>query len=101
MLFQTIALSVITLLLFLLLLSRNPGRIKALLGALTAAAAVVSLVLFLLMRHAAGGAEAGKELFQLYVPCGLYLLLGLWGLISMVLNLWKLKKSAEQEPGRK
>ena len=42
MLFETIALSVITVLLLLLMLTRKPGHIKLLLGVLTAAAAVCS-----------------------------------------------------------
>lgn len=93
MLFRTIALSVITLLLFLLLLSRETGRIKALLGFFTAISAAVSLVLFLLMQHASGGPDDGRELFQLYIPCGIYLLFGFWGLLAASFSLRRLKNA--------
>ncbi len=85
MVFQTIAMSVITLLLFLLMLTRPAGRIKLLLGALTTVCAVVSLALFLMMQRAAGNPDAGKEVLQLYLPCGVYLVLALWGLVTAVL----------------
>ncbi len=45
MLFQVIAMSVITLLLFFLLLTRKPGRINLLLGACTTVCGIASMVL--------------------------------------------------------
>ena len=80
--FEAIALSVITLLLFLLMLSRKAGRIQLLLGILTAISSIVSMVLFLLMQKAAGNPDQGKELFQLYIPCGAYLVVALVGLLT-------------------
>ena len=82
MVFETVALSVITLLLLILMLSRKGGAIKLLLGILTAAAAIASLVFFILMQRAAGNPDAGKELLQLYVPCGAYAVIALWGLLT-------------------
>ena len=85
MVFETIALSVITLLLLILLLSRKGGgTVKLLLGVLTAAAAIASMVFFILMQRAAGNPDAGKELFQMYVPCGIYVVVALWGLLTAV-----------------
>ena len=81
MVFETVALSVIALLLFILLLSRKHGTIKLLLGLLTAAAAIASMVFFILMQRAAGNPDAGKEMMQLYVPCGIYLSIALWGIL--------------------
>lgn len=84
MVFETVALSVITLLLLILMLSRKGGTIKLLLGVLTAAAAIASMVFFILMQRAAGNPDAGKELFQMYVPCGIYVVVALWGLLTAV-----------------
>ena len=96
MVFQTIALSVITLLLFLLMLTRPAGRIKLLLGALTAVCAVVSMALFLMMQRAAGNPDDGKELLQLYIPCAVYLVLAVWGLITAALCRKKLRRRGEE-----
>ena len=61
MLFETIALSVITVLLLLLMLTRKPGHIKLLLGVLTAAAAVASMVFFILMQRANGELQLNPQ----------------------------------------
>lgn len=102
MLFETIALSVITLLLFCLLLTRKPGKLQLILGALTAVSAVVSLVLFVLMQRASGNPDAGGEFFQLYLPCGLYGALGLWGAGAAFLSWKKLQRDkAAKEAARR
>ena len=46
MVFETIALSIIALRLFILLLSRKTGTVKLLLGLLTAAASIAAMVCF-------------------------------------------------------
>ena len=81
MIFETVALSVIALLLFILLLSRKSGTLKLLLGLLTAAASIAAMVFFTMMQHEAGNPDAGKELMQLYIPCGIYLLVALWSFL--------------------
>ena len=91
MLFETIALSVITVLLLLLMLTRKPGHIKLLLGVLTAAAAVASMVFFILMQRANGNPDAGQELTQLYAPCGIYVLVALFSLAVAALSRRKLR----------
>ena len=103
MLFETIALSVITLLLFCLLLTRKPGKLQLILGVLTAVSAVVSLVLFVLMQRASGNPDAGSGFFQLYLPCGLYGALGLWGAGAAFLSWKKLQrdKAAKEAARRK
>ena len=91
--FETIALSVITALLLLLMLSRKPGRLKLVLGVFTAVAAVVSMVLFLLMRRAAGSLPGGDmAAAQLYGPCGVYLLAALFSLFMAALSRRKLRR---------
>ena len=92
MIFETIALSVIALLLFLLLLTRKNRSQKLLLGILTAAASVAAMVYFLMMQRANGNPDAGNELVQLYIPCGLYLFLTLWGLLAAIFSHRKLSK---------
>ena len=87
--FETIALSVITLLLFLLMLSRKKGRIRMLLGALTAVSAIASMILFLLMQKASGNPDQGMELFQLYLPCAAF---ALFGVIAAYLSHRMLQK---------
>ena len=82
MIFETVALSVITLLLLILMLSRKGGTLKLLLGILTAAAAIASMVFFILMQREAGNPDTGKEMLQLYVPCGAYVIVALWGLLT-------------------
>ncbi len=89
MLFETIALSVITVLLLLLMLTRKPGHIK-LLGVLTTAA-VASMVFFILMQRANGNPNAGQELTQLYAPCGIYILVALFSLGVAALSRRKLR----------
>lgn len=89
--FETIALSVITVLLFLLMLTRKPGHVKLLLGVLTAVAAAASLVLFILMQRAAGNPDQGKELIQMYIPCGIYALVVLWGILTAAASRRKLR----------
>ena len=82
MIFETAALSVIALLLFILLLSRKTGKIKMLLGLLTFVAAAAAMVFFVMMQRASGNPDAGKELLQLYIPCAVYLVIALWGLLT-------------------
>lgn len=91
MVFETIALSVITVLLLLLMLTRKAGRIKLLLALLTAIAAIASMVLFILMQRAGGGPDRGQEAFQMYVPCALYLLAALFSLLMAALSRRKLR----------
>lgn len=90
-LFETIALSVITVLLLLLLSTRKAGKIKLILGVLTSASAIASMVLFILMQRAAGNPDAGREVMQLYIPCGIYLLVVIWGVIQVALSRRKLR----------
>ena len=90
-LFETIALSVITVLLLLLLSTRKAGKIKLVLGALTSVSAISSMVLFILMQRAAGNPNAGREAVQLYIPCGIYIVIALWGVIQVALSRRKLR----------
>lgn len=91
MVFETIALSVITVLLLLLTLTRKPGHIKLLL-ALLSAASIASMVFFILMQRASGNSDAGQELLQLYAPCGIYVLVALFSLAVAALSRRKLQK---------
>ena len=95
MIFETVALSVIALLLFILLLSRKSGTLKLLLGLLTAAAAIAAMVFFIMMQLEAGNPDAGKEMMQLYVPCGIYLLVALWSFLISAGIHRKQKKERE------
>lgn len=102
MLFQVIAMSVITLLLFFLLLTRKPGRINLILGVCTAGCGLVSMVLFILFQRASGNPDAGRELIQLYLPCGLYLAVSVWGVIETLRSRRKLlRDKAARQAGRK
>ena len=91
LLFETIALSVITVLLLLLLSTRKAGKIKLILGVLTAASAIASMVFFILMQRAAGNPDAGREVVQLYIPCGIYVLVVLWSVIQVALSRRKIR----------
>lgn len=95
MVFETVALSIIALLLFILLLSRKSGTLKLLLGFLTAAAAIAAMVFFVMMQRASGNPDAGKELVQLYIPCGIYLLIALWSFLVSAGIHRKQKKERE------
>ena len=90
-LFETIALSVITILLLLLLSTRKAGKIKLILSVLTIASAIASMVLFILLQRSAGNPDAGREVIQLYIPCGIYAVIALWGVIQMALSRRKLR----------
>jgi len=93
MAWQTVALGVITVLLFFLMLTRKAGRVKLLLGLLTGVCALATMALYLWMLHQSGGADKGKEVFQLYLPCGLCLVLTAWGWIAAALSQRKLRLS--------
>ena len=92
MLFETIALSVITVLLLLLTLTRKPGHIKLLLALLTAAASIASMVFFILMQRAGGSPDAGQNLLQVYAPCAIYVLITLFSLVMAALSRRKLRQ---------
>ena len=91
MVFETIALSVITVLLLLLTLTRKPGHIKLLLALLTAAASIASMVFFILMQRA-NPANAGRELLQVYAPCGIYVLVALFSLAVAAVSRRRLRQ---------
>ena len=91
MVFETIALSVITVLLLLLTLTRKPGHIK-LLALLTAAASIASMVFFILMQRAGGSPDAGQDLLQVYAPCAIYVLVALFSLGVAALSRRKLRQ---------
>ena len=82
--FETISISVISVLLLLLMLTRKNGKLKLLLGLLTAVAGIAAMVLFILMQRASGNPDAGKELMQLWIPCAAYLVVSLCGLLTAV-----------------
>ena len=92
MVFETIALSIITVLLLLLTLTRKPGHIKLLLALLTAAASIASMIFFILTQRAIGNPDAGQELMRLYAPCGIYVLIALFSLVMAALSRRKLQK---------
>lgn len=88
----TAALTVITgLLLLLMLTQRGKLRTRMLLGSLAAIAAIASMVFFLRALWGSGGPDEGRAMVQLYGPCALYLLLTLWGLAVSVNSRKKLK----------
>jgi hypothetical protein len=91
MVWQAAAIGIITVLLFFLMLTRKAGRIKLLLGLLTGVCALATMALYLWMLYQSGGADKGKEVFQLYLPCGLCLLLAAWGWIAAALSQRKLR----------
>lgn len=92
MLFHVIAMSVITLLLFFLLLTRKPGWINLALGVCTAGCGIASMVLFILFQCASGNPDAGRELTQLYIPCALYLAMSAWGAVEALRSRGKLRR---------
>lgn len=92
MLFHVIAMSVITLLLFFLLLTRKPGWINLALGVCTAGCGIASMVLFILFQRASGNPDAGRELTQLYIPCALYLAVSAWGAVEALRSRGKLRR---------
>lgn len=92
MVFETVTLSIIALLLFILLLSRKTGTLKSLLGILTAAASVIALVFFLRMQRSSGNPAAGP---LLYLPCALYLIIAVWGLLTSIGFYRKKKRDRE------
>ena len=91
MVWQAAAIGIITVLLFFLMLTRKAGRIKLLLGLLTGVCALATMALYLWILHQNGGADKGRELLQLYLPCGLCLLLAAWGWIAAALSQRKLR----------
>ena len=89
MVFETIALSIITLLLFVLLFIRKTaGKLKLLLGILTTVASLLSLVCFVIMMKTGGRLNSGA---LLYVPCAIYGVIALWGIVSAAFSRRKIR----------
>ena len=89
MVFETITLTIITLLLLVLTcLRKSAGKLKLLLGVLTAVSALLSLVCFVLMMKTGGRLNSGA---LLYVPCGIYGVIALAGIVTAALSRRKLR----------
>ena len=89
MVFETITLTIITLLLLVLtFLRKSAGKLKLLLGSLTAVAAVLSMVCFLIMMKTGGRLQSGA---LLYVPCIVYLVIALIGVTAAAISRRRLK----------
>ena len=101
MVFETIALSIITVLLLLLMLTRKAGYVKLLLALLTAAAAIASMVFFILMQRSTGNPDAEQELVQVYAPCGIYVLAALFSLAMAALSRRKLHRDKSAKAAAK
>lgn len=97
MFWQTLALSVITVLLLLLMQTRKTGRIKLLLGVLGAVCAAASMVCFLLTQRASGNPDKCRTMTQTLLPCGAYLLLALWGLLTAAFCRKKLRNKGTED----
>ena len=89
MVFETITLTIITLLLFaLLFIRKTAGKLKLLLGVLTTVSALLSLACFVIMMKTGGKLNSGV---LLYVPCAVYGAIALWGVIAAALSRRKLR----------
>ena len=89
MVFETIALTIITLLLLVLtFLRKSAGKLKLLLGVLTTIAAILSMVCFLIMMKTGGKLQSGA---LVYVPCAIYGVIALVGIIAALLSRRKLR----------
>ena len=89
MVFETIALTIITLLLLVLtFLRKSAGKLKLLLGVLTTVAAILSMVCFLIMMKTGGKLQSGA---LVYVPCAIYGVIALVGIIAALLSRRKLR----------
>ena len=89
MVFETIALTIITLLLLVLtFLRKSAGKLKLLLGVLTTIAAILSMVCFLIMMKTGGKLQSGT---LVYVPCAIYGVIALVGIIAALLSRRKLR----------
>ena len=89
MVFETIALTIITLLLLVLtFLRKSAGKLKLLLGVLTTVAAILSMVCFLIMMKTGGKLQSGA---LVYVPCAIYGVIALVGIIAVLLSRRKLR----------
>ena len=89
MVFETITLTIITLLLLALtFIRKSAGKLKLLLGVLTAVAALLSMVCFLIMMKTGGRLNAGA---LLYVPCAVYAVIALVGVITALISRRKLR----------
>ena len=89
MVFETITLTIITLLLLVLTcLRKSAGKLKLLLGVLTAVSALLSLVCFVLMMKTGGRLNSGA---LLYVPCVIYGVIALVGIVTALISRRKLR----------
>ena len=89
MVFETITLTIITLLLLVLtFLRKSAGKLKLLLGIVTAVAAILSMVCFLIMMKTGGRLNAGA---LLYIPCAVYAVIALIGIIAALVSRRKLR----------
>ena len=89
MVFETITLTIITLLLLVLTcLRKSAGKLKLLLGVLTAISALLTLVCFVLMMKTGGRLNSGA---LLYVPCVIYGVIALVGIVTALISRRKLR----------
>ena len=89
MVFETITLTIITLLLLVLtFLRKSAGKLKLLLGVLTAVSALLTLVCFVLMMKTGGRLNSGA---LLYVPCVIYGVIALVGIVTALISRRKLR----------
>lgn len=95
MAYSVVALWVGTPLLYLFTLSRPAGRLKTLLNLLTAICTAAAAVLYILLQHASGGPDAVRELEQLYIPCGIFLILAVRCLVTAGINWISIRAERE------
>ena len=89
MVFETITLTIITLLLLALtFIRKSAGKLKLLLGVVTAVAAILSMVCFLIMMKTGGRLNAGA---LLYIPCAVYAVIALIGIVAALISRRKLR----------
>ena len=89
MVFETITLTIIALLLLVLtFLRKSAGKLKLLLGVLTAVAAALAMVCFIIMMKVGNRLDAGA---LLYVPCGIYGLIAVIGIVTALISRRKLR----------
>ena len=89
MVFETITLSIITLLLLaLMMLRKSAGKLKLLLAILTTVSALLSLACFVIMMKTGGRLNSGA---LLYIPCAIYGVIALWGVIAAAISRRKIR----------
>ncbi len=99
MILFTFELSLLTGILFLVLLTSYISKwekTKIVLSCIVPVLSLISMILFCYIQKAHGNPDAGKEFVQWYFPLSIYLFLTVFGIMSFIITIYKKVKAKQK-----